>query len=356
MLTFPARGRRARCCFFIQRRCCCWQRQQRRRGVKWRSIGQWGTATCLLLLLPTMGSGPASTCHCHLPPDRRPPSAATICQHGCCRCSIHHCHLPPSRLLLHCPPPVTYAKMLPLAHCCSNLLLTLPVYIALSAAAGKCHNHNLGSSPLPQPLPPLHSCCCHCCDLLHTLCQFSLLYLPQEQPPPAATIADPLTTPPTRHHRWTIFATTAGLQPHQLPLPAPTPLLPLPPCHWPPPPAACLCCLCHLTPAFVDCCIFDCPILSLVSLAYCCPLFCSEIFQSGCQQPSIFLAGNLRYIFTVEIYGGTNCPPIQKNILPQFLHLQELLESFSKIHRKNVTLLEKKGTLCPPPQTTFCCM
>jgi hypothetical protein len=37
-----------------------------------------------------------------------------------------------------------------------------------------------------------------------------------------------------------------------------------------------------------------------------------------------------------------------KNILPQFLHLQELLDAFSKIRRKNVTLLEKKGTLCPP--------
>jgi hypothetical protein len=40
--------------------------------------------------------------------------------------------------------------------------------------------------------------------------------------------------------------------------------------------------------------------------------------------------------------------PNSKNILPRLLHLQELLEALSKIHRKNVTLLKKKGTLCPP--------
>jgi hypothetical protein len=91
-------------------------------------------------------------------------------------------------------PPAACAKLLPLCHCHSSFLLTLPAFIALSAAAGQCHNRNPGGSPPLQPLPPLCShCSCHC-NLLHTLCPLLLLCLMQMWPPVAATAAVPLTT------------------------------------------------------------------------------------------------------------------------------------------------------------------
>jgi hypothetical protein len=192
---------------------------------------------------------------------------ATIQGSRCCCLPINCPHLPPSWRLSHRSPLAACAKTWPLCHDHSNILLTLPTLIALSAAASQHCNCNPGSSPPPQLLPPLCSCCYRCCNLLHTLCPFyplSLLCLLPVQLSPTAT-APALLTTTTCHCPLTNVATDTGLPPSQPPLSAPTPLLLLLllPCHQPPPPTTLCCNLCHLTPTVVDCCIFHCPIFSL---------------------------------------------------------------------------------------------
>jgi hypothetical protein len=167
-------------------------------------------ASSLLLLPPKMGLGPAPTCHRHPLPDPCPLLTATVCQSRCCHCPINRHHPLPSWLLLHCPLPATCAKTLPLCHCHSDLLLTLPAFIALSTASGQHRNRSLGGSPPLQPLPPLRSHCCHCRDLLHTLHLLSFHCLLLAQLPPTATAAAQLTT--ATHHRCrTAVATSVGL-------------------------------------------------------------------------------------------------------------------------------------------------
>jgi hypothetical protein len=160
-----------------------------------------------------------------------------------------------------------------------------------------------------QPLLPLRIYC-HCCrNLFHTLCLHLLLCLPPAQPLPAATAAP--------HCCCTAVISAIG------------PVLPLMPnccpinCHCLHLRCCCCCHLainhrhqppivtaCHLTPAFVDCCIFN---FSITLSSH-----WHEIFQCGCQRPSIILANELRCIFTVKIYRGTNCPPIQKIFFHSF--------------------------------------
>ncbi len=49
------------------------------------------------------------------------------------------------------------------------------------------------------------------------------------------------------------------------------------------------------------------------------------------------------------IRGGQIVPQL-KNVFPQFLCSRELLVKFTRLQRKNVTQLMKKGTLCPPEE------
>jgi hypothetical protein len=266
-----ARGRCAHHCIVIRHPCCRRQRRQRRQAVRWQVYDGEQRQPVSSSANERFKSGT------HLPPppppDCCPPSTATVHQSCCCCRPINCHHPPPSWLLLHCPPPFTCAKTMPLCHRHSNLFLTLPTFIALSTTAGQCCKCNPGSSPPLQPLPPLRSHCHRCRNLLHTLC---LLCLLSSLPATSAATARchrhhpvdhrRLPPPPNRrfHCHRTAVATDNGLPPCQ---PPPSALmlllLLLPPCNRPPPPTARHRHLCHLTPAFVDCCIFNCPIFSL---------------------------------------------------------------------------------------------
>jgi hypothetical protein len=61
-----------------------------------------------------------------------------------------------------------------------------------------------------------------------------------------------------------------------------------------------------------------------------------------------FLPASPGTFLPLKFSGGGELSPNSKNMLPHFLRSRESLVSFSQIQRNNVTLLRKKGKLCPP--------